>query len=472
LAKPGEKASSGLDAFFKARSVAVIGASSKPGKIGHEILRNLALYEYKGRVYPVNPKADEILGLKCYPSVLDIPDEVDLAVIAVSSELTPKVVEECGRKGVKAIVIVSGGFKELGGRYRQIEEEVVKTARRYGMRIIGPNCIGIFDGETRIDTFFQSRERMLRPPKGPISFMTQSGTFGCTMLEWAAESGIGMSKFVSYGNRCDVDEADLIRYFAEDPDTKVIAIYLEGLSDGRKFMEVAREVSPKKPIVVLKAGRTEAGSKAALSHTGWLAGSAAIYDAAFKQCGVIQAVNFEELFDMAKALALQPPAEGPRVAMVTNGAGPCVMAADALVERGLKLAEYEPVTLEKLRAELPPYCVPGNPVDLTGSATSRDYEVAMRALLEDPNVDLLMPFFVFQDTPLDEGIIGVVAEMREYGKPIVCCAAGGPYTREQVRKLEELGVPVYPIPERAVAAAYALVAYGEVRRKARKHQVF
>jgi len=466
LAERGTGRPEGLNAFFKARSVAVIGASSKPGKIGHEILRNLALYEYKGRVYPINPKADRILGLKCYRSVLEVPDEIDLAVIAVASETTPEVVEQCGRKGVKAIVIVSGGFKELGGKYKDVEAKVVRIARKYGMRIIGPNCIGVFDGETRIDTFFQSRERMLRPPKGPIAFMTQSGTFGCTMLEWVAETGLGISKFVSYGNRCDVDEADLIRYFGQDPETRVIAIYLEGLADGRKFMEAAREVAPKKPIVVLKAGRTEAGSRAALSHTGWLAGSAAIYDAAFKQCGVIQARNFEELFDMAKALALQPPAKGPRVAMVTNGAGPCVMAADALVERGLELADYEPATREKLKAELPPYCIPGNPVDLTGSATSRDYEVAMRALLEDPNVDLLMPFFVFQDTPLDERIIDVMADIRAYSKPIVCCAAGGPYTRQQARRLEELGIPVYPIPERAVAAAYALVAYGRIREKA------
>jgi len=455
----------GLDAFFKARSVAVIGASARPGKIGHEILRNLALYEYKGRVYPINPRAEEILGLKCYKSILDVPDDVDLAVIAIASEATPKVVEECGRKGVKAIVIVSGGFKELGGRYKDVEEEVVRIARRYGMRIIGPNCIGVFDGGTRIDTFFQSRERMLRPPKGPIAFMTQSGTFGCTMLEWAAEAGLGISKFVSYGNRCDVDEADLIRYFGQDPETRVIAIYLEGLSDGRKFMEAAREVAPKKPIVVLKAGRTEAGSRAALSHTGWLAGEAAIYEAAFRQCGVIQARNFEELFDMAKALALQPPARGRRVAMVTNGAGPCVMAADACVERGLELASYTPKTLGELKEKLPSYCIPGNPVDLTGSATSADYEVAMRALLKDPNVDLLMPFFVFQDTPLDEGIIDVVADIRAYGKPIVCCAAGGPYTRKQARRLEGLGIPVYPIPERAVAAAYALVAYGEIRAR-------
>jgi len=240
LAERSTEGPRGLDAFFRPRSVAVIGASAKPGKIGHEILRNLALYEYKGRVYPINPRAEEILGLKCYKSILDVPDEVDLAVIAIASEATPKVIEECGRKGVKAVVIVSGGFKELGGRYKDVEAEVVRIARRYGMRIIGPNCIGVFDGETRLDTFFQARERMLRPPKGPIAFMTQSGTFGCTMLEWAAEAGLGISKFVSYGNRCDVDEADLIRYFAQDPDTRVIAIYLEGLAASMNLRPAAR----------------------------------------------------------------------------------------------------------------------------------------------------------------------------------------------------------------------------------------
>jgi len=449
-----------LNYFFKAKSVAVIGASSKPGKIGYEIFRNLSQYEFKGKTYPVNPNASEILKVKCYPSVLSIPDEIDLAVIALPSKNVPKVIEECGRKGVKACVIVSGGFKELGEDYKKIEEETVKNAKKYGIRIIGPNCIGIFDSETKIDTFFQSHERMIRPPPGPVSFLTQSGTFGCTMLEWAAESGLGISKFVSYGNRCDVDEADLVLYLGEDPNTRVIAIYVEGFGDGRRFLEAARKVIPKKPIVVLKSGRTELGSKAAMSHTGWLAGSYPICKAALKQFGIIVARNFEELFDMTKALAMQPPAKGKKIAMVTNGAGPCVMAADECAERKIELATYSEETIKKLKKTLPSYCTVDNPVDLTGSATSNEYKASIEALLKDPNVNLLMVFFVFQDTPLDENIINIVPEMQKYEKPIICCASGGPYTRKQSKILEEKGVPVYPIPERAVAAAYALIARG------------
>ena len=449
-----------LDYFFKARSVAVIGASTRPGKVGHEILRSLVEGEYKGRVYPVNPRAEEILGVKAYPSVLDIPDTVDLAVIVTPSKVAPRVVEECGRKGVKAIVIVSGGFKEVGREGAEIERRVVEIARSYGMRVIGPNCIGIFDSRTRLDTFFQSRERMVRPPPGPIAFLTQSGTFGCTLLEWAAEDGIGISKFVSYGNRSDVDEADLIEYLGEDPETKVIAIYTESVSDGRKLLKAARNVLPKKPIVILKAGRTEEGSRAALSHTGWLAGSYKVFSAAMRQVGVIEASDMEELYGISKALSMQPSACGPNVAMVTNGAGPCVMAADEISITPLKLAEYSEKTYEGLKRELPPYAQIGNPVDLTGSATSTDYEVALRHLGRDPNVDIIMPFFVFQDTPLDEGIIRVVSDAKRYGKPIVAVAAGGPYTRRQSRRLEREGIPVFQSPRLAVRAALALYLYG------------
>ena len=449
-----------MDYFFKARSVAVVGASSTPGKIGHEIFRSLSQYGFKGKVYPVNPKAKEILNIKCYPNILEIPEKIDLAVIALPSKFIPKLIEECGQKDVKACVIVSGGFKELGGDNKKIEEDTVKTAKKYGIRIIGPNCIGIFDSETKIDTFFQSHERMLRPPPGPVSFITQSGTFGCTMLEWAAESKLGINKFVSYGNRCDIDEADLIRYLGEDPNTKVIAIYVEGFGNGRKFLEAVKEVIPEKPIVALKSGRTELGSKAALSHTGWLAGSYSICEAALRQFDITIAQNFEELFDMTKALAMQPSAEGNSVAMVTNGAGPCVMAIDECVERKIDLATYSEDTYKNLKKTLPPYCIVSNPVDLTGSATSNEYKVSMERLLKDPNVDLLMPFFVFQDTPLDENIVNVVPEMQKYRKPIICCASGGHYTRKQSRTLEEKGTPVYPTPERAVAAVYALIARG------------
>ena len=449
-----------MDQFFRAKSVAVIGASSTPGKIGHEIFRNLSQYDFEGKVYPVNPRASEILNTKCYPSVLEIPDKIDLAVIALPSKIVPKLIEECGQKGVKACIIVSGGFKEFGENYKEIEEEAVKSARKYAIRIIGPNCIGIFNSETKIDTFFQSHKRMLRPPPGSVSFITQSGTFGCTILEWAAENGLGISKFVSYGNRCDIDEADIIRYLGADPNTKVIAVYVEGFGNGRRFLEAAKEVTPEKPIIVLKSGRTELGSKAALSHTGWLAGSYSICEAALKQFEIIIAQNLEELFDMMKALAMQPPAEANRIAMVTNGAGPCVMAADECVKRKIDFATYSEETVEKLKEALPSYCIVSNPVDLTGSATSCEYKISMEMLLKDPNVDILMPFFVFQDTPLDENIVNVVAEMEKYGKPIICCASGGSYTRNQSRKLEEKGVPVCAIPERAVAAAYALITRG------------
>jgi acetyl coenzyme A synthetase (ADP forming)-like protein len=451
-----------LDKFFKAGSVAVIGASSKPKKIGYEILRNLSQYDYKGRVYPINPKADKILNLKCYTSIQDVPDEIDLVVIAVSSVYTPQILEECGQKSVRACVIVSGGFKELGKEHAKIEEETLEIAKKYGIRIIGPNCIGIFDSETKIDTFFQSHDRMLRPQAGPVAFITQSGTFGATMLEWIAESELGISKFVSYGNRSDVDEADLIRYLNVDHDTKVITIYLESVGNGRKLVDAAKEALHTKPIVVLKSGRTELGSKSALSHTGQLAGSYAVCEGVFKQTGLIMAENLEELFDMTKALATQPIARGNRVAMVTNGAGPCVMAVDECVKRKIGLSEFKEETVKKLKSVLPSYCIVGNPVDLTGSATAHEYELTMEILLKDSNVDLLMPFFVFQDTPLDEKILDIIPEFQKYGKPIVCCASGGAYTKKQSKILEKKGVPVYPIPERAVAAAYSLIRYGKV----------
>jgi len=446
-----------MDHFFRAGSVAVIGASSTPGKIGYEIFRNLSQYEFKGRIYPINPKAMDIFGIRCYPSVLEIPDDVELAVIALPSEIMPRVVEECGQKDVRACVIVSGGFKELGEAYRKVEEEVVKVAKRYGIRIIGPNCIGIYDSETKIDTLFQSHERMLRPPPGPVSFITQSGTFGCTILEWLAESGLGVSKFVSYGNRCDVDEADLIRYLGADPKTRIIAVYVEGFGNGRRFLEAAKEVTMKKPIVVLKSGRTTLGSKASLSHTGWLAGSYDVCKAALRQFGITTAENLEEFYDIVKAFAMQPLPKADGIAMVTNGAGPCVMAIDEFVKRRIGLARYRRETSEKLREVLKPFCIAGNPVDLTGSATSYDYEASMEILLGDPEVHVLMPFFVFQDTPLDERIADVVLEKQTYGKPIICCASGGPYTEKLSRILESGGVPVYPIPERAVAAVHALI---------------
>jgi 3-hydroxypropionyl-CoA synthetase (ADP-forming) len=456
--------SSSLARFFKAKSVAVIGASATPGKIGHEVLRSLSQHEYRGSIYPINPSVESILGLKAYRSILEVPDSVDLAVLTVASKLAPRIMDECGRKGIRNVVIVSGGFKEVGST--DVEKETVETATKYGIRIIGPNCIGVLDGHTRLDTFFQSHERMLRPQPGKVAFITQSGTFGGTFLEWAAQAGIGISKFVSYGNRCDVDEGDLLEYFGQDDETSIITVYIEGVEEGRKLYDTARKITRRKPIVILKSGRTGLGSKAAKSHTGWLAGSYAVAKSAFEQAGMIVANDIEELFDVVKALSTQPLPVGPNVVMATNGAGPCVMAADKIEESQMHTAPLSTETVSELTKQLPPYCfVSETTVDLTGSATSKDYDVALQTVAKDPAVHILMPFFVFQDTPLDEGIVDVIAKLRDYGKPIVCCAAGGPYTEKMSKRMEELGVPVYQTAERAVAAVKALVLQAGVAGK-------
>jgi 3-hydroxypropionyl-CoA synthetase (ADP-forming) len=452
---------SSLRSFFKAKSVAVIGASATPGKIGHEILRSISNYDYRGKAYPINPGSETILGLKCYPSITDVPDEIDLAVLTTPSRVVPMVVEQCGLKGVKALVIVSGGFKETGNDH--IEKDTISIARKFGIRIIGPNCIGIFDGHSKLDTFFQSHERMLRPNGGRLAFITQSGTFGTTILEWAAEHGVGISKFVSYGNRCDVDEGDLLDFFSQDDETSIIGIYAEGLGNGRKLYDAARKITPRKPIVILKAGKTDLGSKAAKSHTGWLAGSYEIAEAAFEQAGMITSENITQLFDAIHALILQPLPTGSNVAMVTNGAGPCVMAADQLRRDKMKVAELSRSIVAELTSELPPYLLLSETtVDLTGSATSHDYELALKILARDPAVSIMMPFFVFQDTPLDEGIVDVLNRVKELRKPIICCAAGGPYTRSMSRRIEAIGIPVYETAERAVDAAHALVTQAMV----------
>jgi 3-hydroxypropionyl-CoA synthetase (ADP-forming) len=455
---------SSLVKFFKAESVAVIGASATPGKIGHEVLRNLSQYEYAGKVYPVNPTAETILGMKTYASVLEVPGTVDLAVLTIPAKAAPSIIDECGRKGVRTVVIVSGGFKETG--MEEFESQSVDTARKYGIRIIGPNCIGVLDGHSRLDTFFQAHERMLRPKPGSVAFLTQSGTFGTTILEWAAEADVGISKFVSYGNRCDVDEGDLIEFFGQDPETSVIGIYVEGLDNGRKLYERACKVTPKKPIVILKSGRTGLGSKAAKSHTGWLAGSYEVAKAAFEQAGMIVADDVEQLYDIVKALAMEPLPSGCNVVMVTNGAGPCVMAADKIEQYGMALAPMSDATVSALKRDLPPYCfISETTVDLTGSATSQDYDTALQLLAKSPEAHILMPFFVFQDTPLDEGIVGVIAKLRGSGKPILCCAAGGPYTKKMSKAIEAYKVPVYETAERAVAAVRALVLQAQVAGK-------
>ncbi|NJE46118.1 CoA-binding protein [Thermococcus sp. GR7] len=460
-----------LDFMFYPKSVAVIGASNVPGKVGNAIMRSITL-KYEGKVYAVNVKGGEIEvnGKKfpVYRSIKEISDEIDVAVIAVPAKFVPDVIDECGEKGVKGAVVISAGFKEAGRA--DLEEEIVKRARKWGIRLVGPNCLGVTNLENGFDCNFNPPERQARPPAGKIAFMSQSGAFGAAILDWAASHKIGMSKFISLGNMADLDESDFMAYLGEDPKTGVITGYIEGVKDGRKFFNTAKEVTLKKPVIILKSGRTEAGAKAAASHTGSLAGSYAIYQAAFKQAGVLEAKSMRQLFNYAKALAMQKPAMGNRVAIVTNGGGAGVMMSDGLLERGMELAEFTEQTNERFRKDieegkLPHHMSYKNPIDVIGDAPSNRYERAMRYALEDPNVDVLVVIALFQSPALDEGIVDAVAKMQEYGKPIVFVAPGGDYPHKMARNIELKGVPVYETVEDGVDAVYALVRYGEWLRE-------
>jgi 3-hydroxypropionyl-CoA synthetase (ADP-forming) len=442
--------------FFKARSVALIGASATPGKVGNAVLDSLLNHDYQGKVYPVNPGRDEIMGARTYPTLAAIPGQVDLAVVTIDLRLVPDVIKTCAEKDIHNLVIISGGGKELGGEKAGLEAEIRRLLQTHDVRAIGPNCIGVFDGHTRFDVFFQVHERMLRPKAGRVAMLTQSGTVGAAFLEDAVE--LGVSKFVSYGNRSDVDEADLLAYLADDPETGLIALYVEGLEDGRKFFATARQVAKKKPIVIFKAGRTERAARASMSHTGFFGGSYGVAQGAFKQAGLVAVESYEELFATVKALTMQPPARGPRVAMISNGAGTMVQGIDLLHSYGLQMPELSPESLRQLAAVYPPFYVVQNPVDVTGSATSSDYEVGIETLMHDPQVDIVMPWFVFQDTPLDEGIVQKLGALtRAYDKPILVGATGGPYTAKMSRAIEAEGVPVFHSVREWIGAARGLM---------------
>ena len=453
-----------MEKFFTPRSVALVGASSSKGKIGNSILDSLVNYDFKGKVYPINPKADRIFGAKCYASIDDIPGSVDLAVVSVDLSVTPPVLEACARKGIHNVVIVSGGGKELGGERAGYEAEVKRLSEKHDIRIIGPNCIGMFNAANRLDCAFQGQERMVRARLGPVALLSQSGTMGISFLETA--DSFGLSKMVSYGNRSDVDEADMIWYLASDPQTKVIALYVEGFGDGRKFVNTARRVmaEKKKPVVVWKSGRTDLGAKQAASHTGSLGGSNAVIMGAFRQAGIISVDSYQELAAVAKALAWQPAAPGRGVAMASNGAGPMIGGMDHFERLGLRLAKVSPASLEKMKKHFPETYVigSGNPADVTGGASADDYRFVIKAFMDEPSVDIVMPWFVFQDDPLDidEIVSHLAAFSKKRRKPLLVGANGGPFTEKVSRMIESHGIPVYDDLRDWVAAASALAQWG------------
>jgi acetyltransferase len=453
-----------LKAFFEPTSVALIGASSKPGKLGHAVLKNLVEggYARQGKVFPINPKATEILGLKAYPTVLDVPEPIDLAVIIVPYPFVPAVLAMCGKKGIGSAIVISAGFREAGREGLERERELVTIAHEKNIRLIGPNCLGVIDSFTPLNTTFAADT----PPKGPMAFMSQSGALGVAILDWAQAGRLGLSKFVSLGNKADVDEVDLLKFWADDHNSRVILIYSEELNRGLEFIQIARKVARIKPILAIKSGVTQSGARAVSSHTGSLAGSEQAYQAAFSQAGVIQTDSLEALFDMALAFAYQPPLHGERIAILTNAGGPGILATDALERAGLTIARFELETVKALEANLSDAASVANPVDVLGDAGPDVYRFAMETIAADPNVDGLLTVLVPQAVLDTRTTAEVVADLsKTIDKPILACFMGERRMAPAIDILTQHSIPNYPFPKRAAMVFRALANYREIRAR-------
>ncbi|MFV9689869.1 MAG: acetate--CoA ligase alpha subunit [Desulfobacteria bacterium] len=442
-----------MDHFFSPKSIAVIGASTKAGKVGHSIVRNILEYDYSGRVYPVNPTADMILGQKAFPDLLSVPDPIDLAIVAVPPEKVLGAIGQCEKKGIDSVIVITSGFKETGGDGSRLEEELAAEIKNAGIRLVGPNCLGIIDTASCLNASFAAG----MPFAGHIGFFSQSGALCVAILDWALGENIGFSKFVSLGNKTDVTEIDLMKAMAADENTRVILGYLEGIEDGRTFMNVARSVSKKKPVILIKSGTTKAGAKAASSHTGALAGSNTAYNAAFKQCGIIHASSVHELFTYATAFASQPLPKGPNVAIITNSGGPGIIAADACDRSDLQLPSVPGDTVEQLRSFLPKTASFYNPIDIIGDAGAERYEKTLKAIIADHLFhSVLILLTPTASVDIEETAKAIVSIAKTTDKPIMTSFMGEKRVRPGRRIFQENGIPSFGYPEDAVAALNAM----------------
>ena len=442
--------------LFEPESIAVVGAAREENKVGHIVLRNIISSGFTGRLYPVNPKSEEILGLRCYASVSLVPDTVDLVIVTTPARTVPGVIGEAARKGTKAAIIISAGFKEIGKDGAELERQIGEIARAHQMRILGPNCLGMINTHSRINATFINQY----PRAGSIAISSQSGAICSVMLDWAQRTNIGFSKFISVGNKLDIDEADLLEYLRDDPLTKVIGMYIEGTDRGVEFMRQAKLTTRDKPIIALKAGRTSTGAKAASSHTGALSGSDRVYEAALTQSGIIRVKTIEELFDHLTLFSSMPLPEGDRIAIVTNAGGLGVMAADACSDYGVSLASFKPSTIELLKTKLPESANFYNPVDVIGDADADRYSFAVNAIMKDENVSCILALMAPTDIVDTSAVATALAKFANNSpKPFVTAFVGGVGLEKAVGILRTSGVPNYESPDRAVQSLSAMVAY-------------
>ena len=446
-----------LDKIFKPQRIALVGVSPNPKSVSGKILSNLITGGFRGVVYPVNPAVEAVMGIPCFFSVKNLPKTPDLAVITAPAPQVPKLVAECGEAGILGIIIISAGFRETGPQGRALEQQILEEKKKYpGMRILGPNCLGVISPGFQLNASFAAS----MPLNGHIAFISQSGALCTSILDWSLEEKIGFSYFVSIGNAIDIDFGDLIDYFGEDENTKSILLYIESISNPKRFMSAARAYARTKPIIAYKAGRFPESAEAASSHTGALASEDAIYDAAFKRAGMARVFDIGEMFDVAELIGRHKIPKGPRLAIVTNAGGPGVMASDALIEAGGQLAELTPETIEVLNQSLPPAWSHGNPVDVLGDAKSKTVAKAVNAVLKDANTDAVLLIITPQAMTNPPGIAKEIIPLAaESQKPILAAFLGGPSMREAIRLMNEAGIPTYTTPEQAVRAFMVLVNY-------------
>jgi acyl-CoA synthetase (NDP forming) len=448
-----------MEPFFNPTSVAIIGATEKAGSIPGIILKNLITTGFAGRLYPVNPKYEQVFGLKCFPSILDIQEEITLTVIAIPAKFVLDILKQQAKKHIRYSIIISAGFREMGEDGARMEEEIRLFSRENNIKILGPNCLGVLDNYTHFTTSFLPWEKVSKPKQGSLSILSQSGAFAVALLDFAAQEGLGIARMANYGNRIGIGESDLLPFLADDMYTKVVAIYMESVDHGRKFIEAAKCCSKKKPIVALKVGKGVAGIAAAKSHTGAIAGKREIYKAAFLKSGVIETNGLEEFVDGVKALSMQPPPKGNRILIVTNGGGFGVIAADHCSENNLEVPFPSSQLKEKLRGVFSEFYVVNNPVDLTGSARDEDYRIALKAcLVESDEYDAAIVIPLMAPQGMTERVVDFIADTIKLSeKPAVICTVGGAFTAKIKQLFEDRMLPVYPSPERSVKAMSILM---------------
>jgi acetyltransferase len=452
-----------IKSIMSPKSIAVVGATNRPGSVGLAVFRNILTAGFQGVLYPVNPKARYVQSVKAYPKLEDIPDEVDLAVVIVPAEIVCPILEEAGQKQVKGGVVITAGFKEIGGHGVELENSVKQVAAKYNICLVGPNCLGVINNSDKVRMNASFATKM--PKAGNIAFISQSGALCTAVLDYAEGRDIGFSKFVSFGNKADVNEMDLLRYLRDDPDTDVILMYLEDITNGRAFLETAREITwqAHKPMLAIKSGRSAEGARAAASHTGALVGSDTSYDALFYQSGILRVEGIDELFNRAIAFSKQPIPRGNRIAIVTNAGGPGIMATDAAIRHNLKIAPLSEETKQKLKEELPPTASVENPVDVIGDATHERYKAALRYILTDENVDgaivILSPQAMIDILETAQIVPSVV---KDIDKPVLCSFMGIVDVSEGVKYLEKHGIPNYAFPEAAVRSMASMAFYANL----------